>query len=293
MESVLSGHQTRGLRPSIPSAWIVFTGFKRNLLAAAAPAAKVPEVASNTPLSQVMPQYCSWATRPGGGPTAAPSRPAQGGYGVSLVGAGRSEPMDGRNVGALPSTGARSWAPGMALVVRGPLRARSRIRWPAGAQIGTLRDPSAVDGRGCRRDPEENAAEIQAIETRLACNCGCTLDVFTCRTTDFSCTYSPKLHREVLALRNQGKSAQQVLDAFVAKYGEKALMAPKPKGFNLAGYLVPGAAIAAAGAALVLVIGRRRRRWRPPAPARRRRDAGRCQPEELERLRQALAEVED
>ena len=98
-------------------------------------------------------------------------------------------------------------------------------------------------------DPEENAAEIQAIELKLACNCGCTLDVFTCRTTDFSCTYSPKLHREVLALRNQGMSAQQVLDAFVAKYGEKALMAPKPKGFNLAGYLVPGAAITAAGAA--------------------------------------------
>ena len=79
----------------------------------------------------------------------------------------------------------------------------------------------------------ENEAEIQAIETRLACNCGCTLDVFTCRTTDFSCTYSPALHREVLALKGDGLTAQQVLDAFVAKYGEKALMAPKPRGFNL------------------------------------------------------------
>ncbi len=92
-----------------------------------------------------------------------------------------------------------------------------------------IRRPSAARGRPHR--PGENAAEIQAIETRLACNCGCTLDVFTCRTTDFSCTYSPKLHREVLALKAKGLTAQQVLDAFVAKYGEKALMAPKPKGF--------------------------------------------------------------
>lgn len=159
--------------------------------------------------------------------------------------------------------------------------------------IGTLHDPSAVGRPHAPTDPNENAAEIQAIELKLACNCGCTLDVFTCRTTDFSCTYSPKLHQEVLALRNQGMSAQQVVDAFVARYGEKALMAPKPKGFNLAGYLVPGAAIAAAGVALVAVIGRRRAAVAAsgapaaaPAPVQ-------GTPEELERLRQALSEVDD
>jgi cytochrome c-type biogenesis protein CcmH len=160
--------------------------------------------------------------------------------------------------------------------------------------LGTLRDPSAVGRPRAPTDPEENAAEIQAIELKLACNCGCTLDVFTCRTTDFSCTYSPKLHREVLALRNQGMSAQQVLDAFVAKYGEKALMAPKPKGFNLAGYLVPGAAIATAGAALVMLIGRRRAAvaasgGATPAPD----EPVQASPEEIERLRQALSEVDD
>ena len=102
--------------------------------------------------------------------------------------------------------------------------------------------------------------------------------MFTCRTTDFSCTYSPKLHREVLALRNQGKSAQQVIDAFVEKYGEKALMAPKPKGFNLAGYLVPGAAIATAGAALVLLISRRRAALASATAGGRVRPAGGSQP---------------
>jgi cytochrome c-type biogenesis protein CcmH len=159
-------------------------------------------------------------------------------------------------------------------------------------EIGTLRDPSAVGRPRAPSDPEENAAEIQAIELRLACNCGCTLDVFTCRTTDFSCTYSPKLHREVLALRNDGMSAQQVIDAFVDKYGEKALMAPKPKGFNLAGYLVPGAVITAAGAALAFVIGRRRAVAATPAGSANLAPTD-ASPEELERLRRALDEVED
>jgi len=159
--------------------------------------------------------------------------------------------------------------------------------------VGTLHDPAAAGFPRAPTGAEENEAEIQSIETRLACNCGCTLDVFTCRTTDFSCTYSPRLHREVLALRSQGKTAQEVLDAFVAKYGEKALMAPKPKGFNLAGYLVPGVAIASVGAALVMLIGRRRKvaaaaDGAPPPAA-----AVEASPEELERLRQALAEVED
>jgi cytochrome c-type biogenesis protein CcmH len=159
-------------------------------------------------------------------------------------------------------------------------------------RIGTLADPTAAGAPRAPTDADENAAEIQAIETRLACNCGCTLDVFTCRTTDFSCTYSPRLHREVLALRSQGLTAQQVLDAFVAKYGEKALMAPKPSGFNLAGYLVPGVAIGAVGAALAMLIGRRRSAVAAAQAGTAAPDV-QATPEELERLRRALADVED
>jgi cytochrome c-type biogenesis protein CcmH len=162
---------------------------------------------------------------------------------------------------------------------------------------GTLRDPSVVGRSRTPTDPRENDAEVQAIEQRLACSCGCTLDVFTCRTTDFSCTYSPKLHGEVLALRDQGKTAQQILDAFVAKYGEKALMAPKPRGvLNLTGYLLPGALIAGAGAALLVFIGRRKAAVASatagpsPGPVSQ---TGVASPDELDRLNRALAEIED
>jgi len=157
---------------------------------------------------------------------------------------------------------------------------------------GTLRDPSAA-GRPRQPTDRRDDAEIQAVEQRLACSCGCTLDVFTCRTTDFTCTYSPELHREVLALRDDGKTAQQILDTFVAKYGEKALMAPKPEGFNLAGYLLPGTLILGAGAGLALFIANRKTAvsLSPAAPA----DSPEVQasPEELDRLRRALADIED
>jgi cytochrome c-type biogenesis protein CcmH len=158
--------------------------------------------------------------------------------------------------------------------------------------MGTLRDPSAVGRPRPPTDHRENSAEIQAIEQQLACNCGCTLDVFTCRTTDFSCTYSPALHREVLALHDQGKTSREILDVFVAKYGEKALMAPKPRGFNLWGYLLPGAAVGAAALTLVAVLRRREAASaaasQPVAPS-----PVSASPEELERLRAALEEVED
>ena len=164
---------------------------------------------------------------------------------------------------------------------------------PGGGATGTLRDPSVVGRPRSPTDHRENDAEVQQIEQQLACNCGCTLDVFTCRTTDFSCTYSPKLHREVLALRDQGKTAREVLDAFVAKYGEKALMAPKPRGFNLWGYLLPGVVVGGAAVALATVLRRREavaaehaRETRPPPSVH-------ASPEELERLNRALEEVRD
>jgi cytochrome c-type biogenesis protein CcmH len=162
--------------------------------------------------------------------------------------------------------------------------------------VGTLRDPSVLGRPRVPTQPGENEAEIQAIETRLACNCGCTLDVFTCRTTDFSCTYSPALHREVLALKRDGLSAQQVLDAFVAKYGEKALMAPKPKGFmNLTGYLLPSALILAAGAGLVAFVARRKAlvAGGGGGTVERTVPGVNASEEELEGLRRALNEVED
>jgi cytochrome c-type biogenesis protein CcmH/NrfF len=164
---------------------------------------------------------------------------------------------------------------------------------------GSLRDPSAVGRPRVATSAGDNDETIKRIEHQLRCTCGCNLDVFTCRTTDFTCTYAPELHREVVALSETGRTPQQVIDAFVAKYGERVLMAPKPVDFNLVGYLLPGAAILAGGAGLAWVIGRRR----AAAPAatgtadHSRSPVGHSDVPptgvELERLQRDLAEVED
>ena len=74
--------------------------------------------------------------------------------------------------------------------------------------------------------PVLTTAQRDELEHHLHCQCGCTLDVFTCRTTDFSCQVSPAMHRDVMELVKGGYGAQEIIDAFVATYGERALMAP-------------------------------------------------------------------
>ena len=128
---------------------------------------------------------------------------------------------------------------------------------PGSGPAGSLGDPTAAGRPQPATTARDDDAAIQAIEKRLRCTCGCTLDVYTCRTTDFTCTYSPELHREVVALWDDGKSADEIVAAFVAKYGEEALMAPEPEGFNLAGYLVPGVVVTGLGATLLWVLSRR------------------------------------
>lgn len=105
-----------------------------------------------------------------------------------------------------------------------------------------------------------SADERDALEHRIRCQCGCTLDVYTCRTTDFSCQVSPSMHRDVMALVSGGYSAQEIIDAFVGVYGERVLMAPTASGFNLFGWVAPFAALGG-GAILVAVL---LRTWRRP-----------------------------
>jgi cytochrome c-type biogenesis protein CcmH len=105
-------------------------------------------------------------------------------------------------------------------------------------------------------------AQRDDLEHQLHCQCGCNLDVFTCRTTDFACSVSPAMHADVMGLASGGYSATEILGAFKAIYGEKVLMAPGKAGFNLVGYTMPFVALGA-GAVLVATL---LRRWRSREP---------------------------
>lgn len=70
---------------------------------------------------------------------------------------------------------------------------------------------------------------------------------------------SEQMRREIRDMIDKNMSHQQIIDFYVAQYGERILAAPRPRGFNLMAYVLPGAALLA-GAWVVVVL---MRRWRP------------------------------
>ena len=150
---------------------------------------------------------------------------------------------------------------------------------------GRLFDPNRAGRPQTPTTDRDSDPAIQVLEKRLRCTCGCGLDVYTCRTTDFSCTTSPAMHRQVLALLDRDLTEAQVVQAFVDEHGQAILMAPPKRGFNLAAYFVPGIAIVVASAVLFVVL----RRWtRAAEPAAAAAGAPHGSPEELARLQREL-----
>ena len=160
---------------------------------------------------------------------------------------------------------ARATLGGAGLLGAGVLHAQQ----PAGPAQGTtsnLFDMNQDAAKTVRRPPKPGAAKSMsdddrdALERQVRCQCGCTLDVYICRTTDFSCQVSPAMHRDIISLVEGGYSAKEILDAFVTTYGESALMAPPRAGFNLAGYIMPFAVLAAGSVVLTVVLRRMQNR---------------------------------
>ena len=110
--------------------------------------------------------------------------------------------------------------------------------------------------------PVLNTESVSALERELRCQCGCTLDLNTCRTTDPVCQVAPAMHRDVLAMAQGGYTADEIREAFAEVYGEGILLAPPPRGFTLLAYAVPAIATLAAAIALTVAL---RRRERPVA----------------------------
>ncbi|MEA2766651.1 MAG: cytochrome c-type biosis protein CcmH [Gemmatimonadaceae bacterium] len=113
--------------------------------------------------------------------------------------------------------------------------------------------------------PSMTPGQRDDLEHQIHCQCGCNLDVYTCRTTDFACSVSPAMHSDVMGLVGGGYGAQEILAAFKAVYGEKVLMAPVRSGFNLVGYTMPFVALGAGAIGVAALLRRWKSHTRPGA----------------------------
>jgi cytochrome c-type biogenesis protein CcmH len=78
---------------------------------------------------------------------------------------------------------------------------------------------------------------------------------------------SQQIRDEVSKMLAAGKSRDEILDFFVARYGERILVTPRAKGFNTLVYILPWAALPIGAWILVLLIRKLRSSAPSPAPA--------------------------
>ena len=102
----------------------------------------------------------------------------------------------------------------------------------------------------------QSKTTLGEIKKSLICLCECNMTVEACEGA-MACDSAEKLTAEARPLIDQGLSQKEVLATFIGRYGEHILAAPTKKGFNLAAWILPFAAIFFAGVSIVTVL----RRW--------------------------------
>lgn len=107
--------------------------------------------------------------------------------------------------------------------------------------------------------PYDNDPFIIGVERDVRCTCGCMLSVYQCRTSDPECGVWPGHHATIVEQATAGMTAEEIIQAYVAKNGEEFLMAPVAQGFNLLAYVLPGTLIIGTGALLAFFLLRQQR----------------------------------
>lgn len=101
------------------------------------------------------------------------------------------------------------------------------------------------------------AAEYDQAARTILCDCGCHPQ----SVHDCACGRAEEMRAEIAGEVASGKTGAQVIEAYVARHGEKILVAPPAVGFNLVAWLGPGVLLVGAALGLTLVL----KRWRRPA----------------------------
>ena len=104
--------------------------------------------------------------------------------------------------------------------------------------------------------PEEaKAATISDLSKQFICQCGCTSVLINCPHVE--CGSQDTMTALIQQNIEQGQSEEQIIQLFVAQYGEQVLSAPPKRGFNLMAWIMPFAALLLGGWAVYIMLRKR------------------------------------
>ncbi len=108
--------------------------------------------------------------------------------------------------------------------------------------------------------PLVDPVEFEKATRVILCDCDCHPQ----SVHDCACGRAEEMRNEIAEEIRKGLTGDQVIAAYVARYGDKIRIAPVASGFNLVAWLGPGVALLAGAAGVFVVI----RRWtRAPSGA--------------------------
>lgn len=96
------------------------------------------------------------------------------------------------------------------------------------------------------------SARYNYLNHQLMCSCGCGQVLGECNHV--GCPDSPVQLAELRTAMDAGRTDQQILSDFAAKYGETVLAAPTTHGFDLVAWVAPGAVFLAALLGTILLV---------------------------------------
>ncbi len=97
-----------------------------------------------------------------------------------------------------------------------------------------------------------NAQTVSDISKQFICQCGCNMVLLNCSHDE--CMVRDTMTTLIGQKLAQGQSEEQIIQLFVAQYGEQVLASPPKRGFNLMAWITPFAAILVGGGAIYIAL---------------------------------------
>lgn len=134
--------------------------------------------------------------------------------------------------------------------------------------------------------PASAAPTVDDVAQKLICQCGCLMMLNNCSHAE--CNSRETMLGIIKQKIAQGQSADQIVQAFVAQYGERVLAEPPKRGFNLTAWLFPFVGLAVGAVIVYLAL----KRWlrREESPVSVAQETGKVDEEYQRRLEQELKE---